>query len=350
MSLGTAKPCLYRLVLAAAVVLWTPQAQARDLTVVGWGGKTQEAQRQVYFSRWQAKTHTPLVEDSYNGGLAKIKAMVDGAAVSWDVVEVEAPDLLRGCEEGLFEPLDWTQLGGQGQFIEEAASECGVGTFVWSTVLVYNGERLPQGPKSWADFWNVKKFPGKRALRKGAKFTLEIALLADGVALDQVYPLLKTKAGQNRAFKKLDEIKPYIQWWEAGAQPPEWLASGDVVMSSAYSGRVAGANKEGKDFRIVWDGQIYTVDSWAIVSGSPNKAQALNLISFMSDPENMAKYPEVLPYGPTHKAAIAKLKPEISSRLPTSAANMKRALLNDTRFWVEQEEDLSRRFNAWAAQ
>ncbi len=350
MSLGTVRLGVFQVALAAAILVCAATAQARDLTIVGWGGATQDAQRQVYFGPWKAKTGQKLVEDSYNGGLAKIKAMVDSKSITWDVVQVEAPDLLRGCEEGLFEPLDWTKLGGQGKFMETATNECGVGTIVWSTVLAYNAARMPQGPKSWADFWDVKKFPGKRALRKGAKFTMEIALLADGVPPEQVYSLLKTKAGQDRAFKKLDQIKQYIQWWEAGAQPPEWLAAGDVVMTSAYSGRVAAANKEGKDFRIVWDGQIYTVDSWAIVAGSENKAKAMELISYMSAPENMVNYPAVLPYGPTNKEAISKLKPEVASTLPTAAGNMKRALFSDTKFWVEQEEDLNKRFNAWAAQ
>ena len=140
--------------------------------------------------------------------------------------------------------------------------ECGVGTIVWAHVIAYDADRIKgEGPKNWADFWNVKKWPGKRALRKNAKPSLEIALLADGVPASDVYKVLSSEAGVQRAFKKLDELKPHLQWWEAGAQPPQWLASGDVIMTSAYNGRISAAIKEGRNFKIVWTGQNYAVDS-----------------------------------------------------------------------------------------
>lgn len=326
------------------------QAAARDLTVVSWGGAYQDAQRQVYFEPFKKATGTSLLEDSYNGGLAKIKSMVDTDTVTWDVVQVEAPELVRGCEEGLFETIEWGSVGGKDSFIPSAVSECGVGTIVWSVVLAYDGDRLKDGPKSWADLFDVEKFPGKRALRKGAKFTLEIALLADGVSADQVYDALATPEGVDRAFKKLDTIKPHIQWWEAGAQPPEWLAAGDVIMTSAYNGRITAANKEGKNFRIVWDNQIYAVDSWVVVKGSPKKAEAFEFIAFASKPENQKNLAPVIPYGPTHVKAVAQTDPKVVPDLPTAPDNLKTALANDTQFWVEYEEELNERFNAWAAQ
>lgn len=145
-------------------------------------------------------------------------------------------------------------------FVQGAVSECGAGIFLWSTVLTYNAAKLPQAPKSWADFWDVKTFLDKRALRKSATFTLEFALLADGVKREDLYKVLATPAGVDRAFKKLDQIKPNIQWWESGAQPLQWLVSGDVVMTSAYNGRVTAAQKEGHDFHIVWNDSIYDMD------------------------------------------------------------------------------------------
>jgi len=132
-----------------------------------------------------------------------------------DLVEVESPELSRGCDERLFEELDPGIVGNPDDFVEGAIQPCGVGFFVWSTVLAYNADKLKSAPASWADFWDTEKFPGKRGLRKGAKYTLEFALMADGVPVKDVYKVLATKDGQNRAFRKLDQLKPHIQWWEA---------------------------------------------------------------------------------------------------------------------------------------
>ncbi|MDH4248773.1 MAG: ABC transporter substrate-binding protein [Deltaproteobacteria bacterium] len=336
-------------VLLMAVLLLPQALLARDLTVVSWGGAYQEAQRKVYFDPFTKATSSKVLEEEYNGEMAKIKAMVETKNVTWDAVQVEAPELQRGCEEGLFEKLDWEKIGGKQQFIPAAVTTCGVGAIVWSVVLAYDGAKLKEGPKSWADFWDVKKFPGKRALRKGAKFTMEIALQADGVAVGDVYKVLSTPAGVDRAFKKLDQLKGNIQWWEAGAQPPQWLASGDVVMTSAYNGRIAAANKEGKNFKIVWDGQVYALDSWAIPKGTPNLAQAYNFIKFASQPENQKNLPNFITYGPTHVKAVAQVPAEIAVNLPTAPDNLKNSLANSTEFWVSHGVDLDERFNAWAS-
>lgn len=335
--------------LAAGTALAMQSAQARPLTVVGWGGAAQEVQNKVYFQPFEQQTQSKMSQDSYSGGLAKVKAMVDSQTVTWDVVTVEDPELLRGCETGLFEPIDWKVVGAEDQFIEGATSECGVGSYVWSTALAYNADALKAGPKNWADFWNVEKFPGKRGLRKGVKSNLEFALMADGVAPVEVYKVLSTPEGVDRAFRKLDELKPHIQWWEAGAQPPEWLASGDVAMTSAYNGRITAANKEGKNFQVVWSGQVYSVDSFAVVKGSPNKKQAMQFIGFASQPENQKNYPIEIPYGPTHKAAVAKVPAKVAKDLPTHPDNLKTALREDTMFWLDYQDELTQRFNAWVA-
>jgi len=335
--------------VGALVAGLSSTAQARDLTVVGWGGASQGVHRDVYFEPFTKTTGTAITEDSYNGGLAKIKAMVDTNSVTWDALLVEAPELLRGCENGLFEPLPWDKIGAKSDYIDAAVSECGVGSYVWSIALAYDGDALKDGPKNWADFWDVKKYEGKRGLRKGAKFNLEIALMADGVAPADVYEVLMTQEGQARAFAKLDELKPHIQWWEAGAQPPEWLASGDVVMTTAYNGRITNANKEGKNFKITWDGQVYAVDSWAVVKGSANKDKAFDFVAFASQKDNQVKFPVGIPYGVTNKAAINALPADLGAQLPTAEANLKNALKNDTEFWIDFEAELNERFNAWAA-
>lgn len=334
-------------VALGAALTMTTTAQA-DVTVISFGGANQKAQVKAYYEP-AAKAGIKVVPGEYNGEQAKIKAMVEAKNVTWDVVEVESPELVRGCEEGLYEKLDYKLIGDKKDFVGKAISDCGIGVFVWSTVLAYNADKVKSAPANWADFWDTKKFPGKRGMRKGAKFTLEFALLADGVKPDEVYKVLGTKAGVDRAFKKLDQLKANIQWWEAGAQPPQLLASGDVVMSSAYNGRIAAAQKEGKNLKVVWNGSVYDVDSWAIPKGSPNKAEAYKFIAFASKPENQKVYSGEIPYGPTNNKAIPLIAAKIAADLPTSPANLKGALPSDTNFWVEHGEDLEQKFNSWAA-
>ncbi|MEG3131252.1 ABC transporter substrate-binding protein [Pantoea cypripedii] len=325
------------------------QAQAETLTVISFGGTNKDAQDKAFYKPFTAAGKDTIDAGEYNGEMARIRAMVETKQVGWDVVELETPELLRGCDEGLFETLDWSKLGNKSDFIPGSVSECGAGIFVWSTVLTYDADKLKTAPTSWADFWDVKKFPGKRALRKSAKYTLEIALMADGVKREDVYKVLATPAGVDRAFKKLDELKPNIQWWESGAQPLQWLVSGDVVMASAYNGRVGTAQAEGHNFKIVWDGGLYDLDNWAIVKGSKHKALAEQFIAFANQPENQKVYAENIPYGPTNIKAGALLAPERLKQLPTSPDNLAKSVQVDANFWLEHGEELEQRFNSWAA-
>lgn len=340
------------LVIGAA--LWaaaTTTAAARDLTVVSWGGTYQDAQRKVYFEPFEKATGEKLIEDSWDGGIGVLRAKVQGGASVWDVVQVEAEELALGCDEGLLLPIDWAKLGGKDRFLPAAVSECGIGAIVWSTVLAYDASKFKNGaPKSWADFWDVETFPGKRGLRKGPKYTLEFALMADGVAVGDVYKTLATPAGVDRAFAKLDKLKPHIVWWEAGAQPPQLLASGEVTMTSVYNGRLDAPRREGKDFRIVWPGSIYAVNSWVILKNSPKVAEAMKLIAFMSSPENQRKLPELISYGVTNKEAMKELPPDLLANLPSAPQNLEGALAINTAFWTDHIDELTKRFNAWAAQ
>jgi putative spermidine/putrescine transport system substrate-binding protein len=229
-------------------------------------------------------------------------------------------------------------------------TDCGIGIFVWSTVMAYDGDKLKNGPTTWADFFDTKKFPGKRGMRKGARYNLEFALMADGVKSGDVYKVLATKAGADRAFKRLSELKPNIQWWEAGAQPPQFLVAGDVTMSTVYNGRIDAANREGKNLKITWTGGIYDLDYWVIPKGTPNQAAALKFIQFASTPDAQAVYAQNIAYGPTNKKALSHLDAKVLANLPTSPANSADALQFDLKFWADQGEQLEKRFASWAAQ
>lgn len=338
------------LILCAAVAA-ASAAQARDLTVVSWGGNYQDAQKKIYFEPFTKLSGKPLLDESWDGGYGVLQAKVQAGTPNWDAVQVESEELALGCADGIYEKVDWEKVGGKEAFLPAAVNDCGVGAIVWSTGIAYDGDKLKDGPKSWADFWDVNKFPGKRGLRKGAKYALEFALMADGVAPAEVYQTLGTPEGVDRAFKKLDEIKPHMVWWEAGAQPLQLLSSGEVVMTTAYNGRITGINRsEGKNFGFVFPGSIYAIDSWVVLKDSPNKDAAFDFIAFASKPENQSKLPEYIAYGLTNLEA-AKLVPEThQAELPTTPANLEGAIALDADFWTDNSEELTQRFNAWLAQ
>lgn len=335
---------------ALGALLLSGDALARDLTVVGWGGSSQAAQRQVYYQPFTASTGLAVLEDSWSGGLGILRARVRAGNPTWDVVQVEADELQIGCDEGLYERIDWAALGGRDAFMREAVSDCGVGSVVWSVGLAYDAARLREGPTSWADFWNLQRFPGQRTLRRGPKYTLEIALMSDGVPASEVYRVLRTPAGVDRAFRRLDQIRSNIVWWTAGAQPGQLLASGEVAMAAAYTSRMFAARRDdNRDLRVVWSGSIYAVDYWAILRGSPNRDSAMRFIQFATRTENQSRFPALAFQGATNLQAARQADAAVAASLPTQPANLRVAMPLDVEFWVDNIEELTQRFNAWAA-
>jgi putative spermidine/putrescine transport system substrate-binding protein len=326
-------------------------ADARDLTVVSWGGAYQDAQKKVYFEPFRAATGIPLIDESWDGGIGVLRARVEGGNSTWDVVQVESEELALGCEEGLFETLDWSRIGGRDAYIDEAVDDCGVGAIVYNFVLGYDRDVLTDGPASWADFFDTARYPGKRGLRHGPKTTLEFALIADGVPPAEVYDVLATDEGVDRAFAKLDTIRDDLIFWRAGAQPPQLLASGEVVMTSVYNGRIDAANRDdNRNFGIVWDGSLFTIDSFVILRGTPNLDQAYSLLEFMGRAENQSRLPQEIAYGVTNVNANASIDPARLAELPTAPENMKAAVELNAEFWLENIDRLTERFNTWAAQ
>lgn len=338
--------------LAAAAVMAGAgvSANARDLSVVSWGGAYQAAQKKVYFDPFKQETKIPLSEESWDGGIGVLRAKVQGGNATWDVVQVESEELAAGCEEGLFVTLDWSKIGGKDNYIKQAVDECGVGAILYDFVLGYDKDKIKNPPTSWADFFDTKKYPGKRGLRAGPKTTLEIALMGDGVAPQDVYKVLKTKEGVDRAFKKLDTIRNDLVFWKAGAQPPQLLASGEVALTSVYNGRIDAANHDNhRNFGISWNGALYTLDSWVILKGTPNLDASYKLIDYMGQAKNQAKLPEAIAYGVTAKGANALIPKARLADLPTSEENIAHAVQIDTAFWMENIDRLTERFNQWAA-
>lgn len=337
------------LLYAAAALVSCQSVLARPLTVINYGGTLADAQQHAFIEPFHKATGIDVVASSYSGEQAKVKAMVDAKQVTWDVVEVESDDVDRGCEAGMYERIDWKAVPEQANLMRAAKTRCGVGLFAWATVFAYNTKMLKNPPQGWMDFWNTKKYPGKRGMRKSARGNLEFALLADGVKPADVYKVLSTPAGVDRAFKKLDELRPSIQWWDAGAQPAQFLVNGDVVMSTAFSGRIITAEKEGQPLDIVWNGALSDYDYWVIPKGSSNKAEAMKFINFTTTPRAQADYLARQPGGPVNKAALAKMTPDQLKNLPNTPEHAKSGLVTSREFWNEHGDDLDQRFAAWAA-
>ena len=353
-------------VLAAATALafGALPALAETLTVVSWGGSYQRASTLAVLEPFSAETGIEVQVEDYNGGLAQIRAQVETNNVYWDVVDLEIQDLHRGCDEGLLEPVDVTDLpaGADGSsasddFIPEAVSECGVGQIFGATIYAYNRELMTgEPPTTIADFFDLAKFPGRRGMRRTPASNLEFALLADGVPKQEVYATLDTDDGMDRAFRKLDTIKESVVWWDAGAQPPQMLADGEVLMSTAYNGRIFNAQiLEDQPFEVVWDGGNLQSAGFGIVSGTRNLEAARKLVEFAARPETMAAISKYISYSPARSSAMPFVTThletgiEMAPHMPTGEDKMAATLIGDGQWWAERADDVNERFAAWLA-
>lgn len=346
-----------------ALALGAVSAQAAEsITVVSWGGAYTKSQVEAYHKPWIAATGNQIKSEDYNGGIAEIKAQVEAGNVSWDVVDVELSDAIRACDEGLLEEMDHSSLpaapdgtAATDDFLPGTLYDCAVASIVWSTIFAYDSSKMSDGPKTIGDFFDTAKYPGKRGLRKNPKANLEMALMADGVAAAEVYDVLGTDEGVDRAFAKLDTIKSEVVWWEAGAQPPQLLADGEVAITTAYNGRIFNAVAgEDKPFEIVWDGQVFDLDLWVVPKGA-NKEAAMDFVKFSTATEQLAAQASYISYGPARKSSgplVGKFHNkdiDMGPQMPTAEANLTNALQNDFEFWADNQDQLSERFNAWLA-
>ena len=353
------------LVVATALLgLFSSPVVAAEITVMSWGGAYGKSQVEAYHKPFTAKTGVRVNSVDADNPATPIKAQVEAGNVSVDVADVELSDAIRLCDEGLIEPIDTSILPpapdgtpATRDFLDGTLYECAVANILWSTIFAYNTETNKRAPKTIADFFDVRRFPGKRGIRKSAKPNLEMALMADGVAPKDVYKVLGTRAGVDRAFRKLDSIKDHVVWWEAGAQPPQLLADGEVAMSTAFNGRIFNAAvAEGQPLEIVWDGQILDLDLWVIPKGAPNLRDALRFVAFSTDTQRLADQAKWISYGPARKSSGPLVglykdgKTHMAPHMPTAASNLKKAVVSDPEFWADNDVELSERFAAWLAQ
>jgi len=341
-------------VLATGLAAATPAAAQQTLTVVSFGGAYGAAQQVHQIDPYMEATGNKVLFENYTGGVAEIKAQVESGNIQWDVVDIETIDLERACAEGLLEiiPRDILQAAPDGtpaekDFIPEALeNECGVGEIVWSTVYAYNHDTLTgDKPSTMQDFFDLQKFPGKRALRKRAQVNLEWALLADGVPASEVYERLATPEGQEQAFAKLDTIKDEIVWFDSWSQAPQLLNDGGAVFVQSANGRFFDAiRRENKPFTMVWDGHLYDLDAWGIVKGTPKLEEALNFVAFTTTTKALAGFQDVA-YGPPRRSSMALVDKDVVDHLPTAHIDV--GLKADGIFWADYGENLGEKFNEW---
>ncbi|UZJ43838.1 ABC transporter substrate-binding protein [Marinimicrobium sp. C6131] len=331
-------------------------AAAQDeLNVVSWDGAYVKSQILGFIRPYEDETGTRVNVIQYTGGIEEIRRQVRAWNVKWDVVDLELFDAIRACEEGLLEPIDPDSLPAAPDgtpatedFISVSLTPCGVGNVVGSTVVSYSREQFEEGPKTLEDFFDLKQFPGRRGLRRSPQGNLEWALVADGVSRDNVYDVLSTEAGVDRAFNVLNRIKPYIEWWEEGEEAVRLLETGQVVMSSVYSGRVDDAVQRGEPLEIVWDHQVWFYDVWGIPRHGRNTERAMDFLKYATSTESLAAQARYIPYGPVRQSSLALLEPELRKRLPTSEQNLKTAIELDAHWWSKNLDRIAPRFERWA--
>jgi len=357
--------------LALGAVVGMGAAQAVDLTVVSWGGAYTASQQKAYHDPYMKKNPGVKIinDDSAAEGLAKLRAQVESGNVTWDLVDMVASAAITACDDGLIEEIDPdTMLAAAPDgtpaskdffkgTLTPGGTNCFVPQIVYSTTFGYRSDKFKgDQPSTIADVFNLAKFPGKRSLEKRANGNLEWALIADGVDAKDVYKVLGTPKGLDRAFAKMDTIKDQVIWWTKGAQPPQLLADGEVVIASAYNGRLFSAIVEKKQpIAMLWDWQVFDLDGWVIPKGTKNKAEVLKYLKFATDTQRLADQAKYISYGPARYSSgplvgkHATLGIDMKPHMPTDAKNAKTLLNLDYVWWSDHQDAIDERFNAWLA-
>jgi putative spermidine/putrescine transport system substrate-binding protein len=314
-------------------------AKSKSLTFVSWGGTTQDAQMKYWGTPFEQKTGIKVLTDGPTD-YGKFKAMVESKDVKWDVVDVEGDFAYQAAKDGLLEPLDFTIID-KTKLDPDFVFDHGVGSFAYSFVNAYNNQKLSGKPKGWADFFDTKKFPGSRTVYKWPTVgVFEAALLADGVAPDKLYPL-----DIDRAFKKLDTLKPSIKWWSTGAQSQQMMASGETVMGYAWNGRMYSIIKDKAPVDIDWTQNIKTGDYLVVPKGSKNKEAAMQFIANAVSAKAQADFANETTYAPINVDSNSMIKAELVPYMPYSHKDSQVVL--DVKYWSENKDAIIAKWNAW---
>ena len=357
-------------VTASAVALAASGALAQDMTIVSWGGAYSASQQNAYHDPYMAANPGVNIinDESSAEAVAKLRAMNEAGNVTWDVVDVVASDAIRLCDEGLALEIDAdTQLApapdgtpASEDFGDLLVSDCFIPQIVYSTTFGYRTDMVGDTPPtSVCAIFDTEAYPGKRSLEKRPINNMEWALICDGVAKDEVYDVLETPEGQQQALDKLATIKDDVIWWSAGADTPQLLADGEVVMGSTYNGRLFSVIEEqNQPVAMLWDAQVFDLDGWIIPAGlSPEREKAaLDYIYFATDTQRLADQAKYISYGPARQSSAplvgqhAELGIDMAPHMPTDPENAKNTFLYNYEFWADYRDDIDAKFQAWLAQ
>lgn len=303
-------------------------AQGRPFTFCSWGGALSETEKTAFIDPFAQMKGIDIAMASPTN-YAKIKAMVEANAVEWDAVTVGGYFIYNGRDAGILEPIDYSIVKAD-HLAPNWRAEHGVFTTTGATIIAYNTDAFPAGsePKSWADFWNVKDFPGPRSLYARLWYNYEAALRAAGVPREEIYPATAEK--MKLAFAKLTEIKPHVAvWWTAGAQPPQLLSTKEVSMAMAWSGRISDAVKEGAPVAMTFNDAIAWGNAMVVPKGTPYRELAMELINYSITPAAQEALLPLGTYGPVLESVAAKATPEQSKNFVTHPDNIKDALIQN---------------------
>ena len=330
-----------KFILASLLVTAALPAAAADMVFTSWGGTTQDAQTAAWAKPFAAATGTKVLQDGPTD-YGKIKAMVESGNVNWDVVDVEGDYAAQAGKAGLLEPLDFSVID-KSKLDPRFVTDHSVGSFYYSFVIGCNAGAVSECPKSWADLFDTKKFPGKRTFYKwSAPGVIEAALLADGVPPAKLYPL-----DLDRAFKKLNTIKDDIIWWSSGAQSQQLLASAETPFGSFWNGRLTALADSGVTVETSWDQNITAADSLVVPKGAPNKAEAMQFIALATSPKAQAEMAATTGYAPINLDSPALMDAAVRKTLPDQQAATQ--VNADMNYWAENRDAIGERWYAWQA-
>lgn len=328
------------------------QAEGKSMTVSGSGGIVARASREVYLDRFSELYDIEVRQVPTEGQrMAQLEAMVKSGRPIWDAMEVSDSDYPIGVRKNLFEPIDYSIVDPENLLPESARHEYGVVASTWTHGLAVRTDKLPPGRKmqSWQDFWDVETFPGPRSLSRSPQDNLEFALLADGVPAEELYNVLRTSEGIERALSKLDEIKPHIsKWWTSGAQAIQLLNDGEAWFTSAYSGRIGALAQSGVPVEFVWDGAAMHLAFVGIPRGAQNVREA-HLYARMRamDADLMRKYIAIVPYAGYAPGLYDGLDESIAAQLTTYPANLDVQYAADEEFWADNIDEIREIWDEW---
>jgi putative spermidine/putrescine transport system substrate-binding protein len=340
-------------IVAAGVAphAWVRRGHAAGRLVIRTiGGAYEEAVVKTILEPFTKATGVEMVK--VPATLGKLLAMFESGNIELDIVDAGELGMLSLSQKGALEKIDYRgwKLTNPDDIDRDVRRDDMVADLYFSTVLGYNTQTFPTGkhPRSWAEFWDLKKFPGPRMLADIASgaVDLEFALLADGVPKDKLYPL-----DVDRAFRSLDRVRPAIRkFWDTGALSAQMLADREVVLGSIWNGRLQAVADKGAPLAIEWNEAALQVQFWGIMKGTKNLADAQRFIDFACQPQIQASFAQAIPYGPPNRQAFKHIPPAVAARLPSSPEYKAKAFLHSGKWWADNRSKIAERWSQWLLQ